>query len=112
MARTKSPTDQSSSTRPFVTIEGQENHLISLANNLVEQRLRDGTASSQEVTHFLKLGSRKEVLEREKLEKENELLRAKTESLQSQKRVEELYSEALTAMRRYAGQGESDDGKY
>lgn len=109
MARTKSPTQQSQSSRPFMTPEGQENHLISLANNLVEQRLLDGTASSQEVTHFLKLGSRKETLEREKLEEENKLLRAKTESLQSQKRVEELYNEALTAMRRYAGQGEPDD---
>ena len=92
-----------------MTIEGQENHLISLANNLVEQRLLEGTASSQEVTHFLKLGSRKESLEREKLEEENKLLRAKTDALQSQKRVEELYTEALTAMRRYAGQGEPNE---
>lgn len=109
MARTARSTEQPTSTRPFMTIEGQENHLVSLANNLVEQRLRDGTASSQEVTHFLKLGSRKETLEREKLEEENKLLRAKTDSLQSQKRVEELYSEALSAMRRYAGQGEPDE---
>ena len=92
-----------------MTPEGQENHLISLANNLVERRLLEGTASSQEVTHFLKLGSRKETLEREKLEEENKLLRAKTESLQSQKRVEELYTEALSAMRRYAGQDGVDE---
>lgn len=100
---------QTKSTRPFMTPEGQENHLISLANDLVEQRLRDGTASSQEVTHFLKLGSRKEALEREKLEQENSLLRAKTDSLKSQKRVEELYTEALEAMRRYSGHGEYDE---
>lgn len=92
-----------------MTPEGQENYLISLANNLAEQRLRDGTASSQEVTHFLKLGSRKEALEREKLEEENKLLRAKTDALKSQKRVEELYAEALSAMRTYSGQGGSYD---
>lgn len=112
MARTRGTTQELKNTRPFMTPEGQENHLISLANDLVEQRLRDGTASSQEVTHFLKLGSVKERLEREKLIEENTLLRAKTEQLKSQKRVEELYSEALSAMRRYAGQdepGEQDE---
>lgn len=109
MPRNKSTNHSSQSTRPFMTPEGQENHLISLAYGLVEQRIRDGTASSQEVTHFLKLGSRKETLEREKLEEENKLLRAKTEALQSQKRVEELYSEALNAMRRYSGQEEQYD---
>ena len=109
MGRTRSDTQQSQSTRAFMTPEGQENHLISLANNLVEQRLRDGTASSQEVTHFLKLGSRKETLEREKLEEENKLLRAKTDAIQSQKRSEELFTEAIAAMRRYSGQGESYD---
>jgi len=92
-----------------MTPEGQENHLISLANNLVEQRLRDGTASSQEVTHFLKLGSTTAKYEREKLEEENKLLRAKTDAIQSQKRVEELYLDALSAMRRYSGHGEQDD---
>lgn len=88
-----------------MTVEGQENHLISLANNLVEQRLRDGTASSQEVTHFLKLGSRNAELEREKLEQENALLRAKTEALKSQHVAEELYTKAIEAMRDYAGIG-------
>lgn len=112
MARTAKATQQTNNTRPFMTPEGQENHLISLANNLVEQRLRDGTASSQEVTHFLKLGSRKEILEREKLEEENKLLRAKTDSLQSQKRVEELYEDAIKAMRRYTGQDGGQDEDY
>lgn len=109
MRKNELPIQPASTGRAFMTPEGQENHLISLANNLAEQRLLAGTASSQEVTHFLKLGSRKETLEREKLEAENTLLRAKTDALQSQKRVEELYSEALTAMRRYAGQGEPDE---
>lgn len=95
--------------RPALTPEARENQLISLAVDLVEQRLLDGTASSQETTHFLKLGSMKNRLEMEKLEEENRLLRAKTEVMQSQKRVEELYSEALRAMRGYAGYGDRDD---
>lgn len=109
MARTRSADQQPQSSRPFMTPEGQENHLISLAFSLAEQRLRDGSASSQEVTHFLKLGSRKETLEREKLEEENKLLRAKTESLQSQKHGEELFEEAIKAMRRYSGHGDQDE---
>ena len=83
--------------------------MINLAVDLAERQLEEGTASSQVITHFLKLGSSKERLEREKLEEENKLLRAKTENLQSQKRVEELYAEALSAMRRYSGQGEPDE---
>lgn len=95
--------------RPALTPEARENQLISLATDLVEQRLLDGTASSQETTYFLKQGSLKTKLEMEKLKEENALLKAKTENLQSQKRVEELYMEALNAMRNYAGQGEPDE---
>src|SRR5574344_1050519 len=95
--------------RPALTPEARENQMIALAVDLVEQRLLDGTASSQETTHFLKLGSMKNRLEMEKLQEENRLLKAKTEALQSAKRVEELYSEAIKAMRRYSGQGNDDD---
>ena len=94
--------------RPALSPEARENQLISLAVDLAEKQLQEGTASSQVITHYLKLGSTKERLEKEKLEEENKLLRAKTENLQSQKRVEELYSEAIKAMRNYAGQGETD----
>ena len=97
--------------RPALTPEARENQMIALAVDLVEQRLLDGTASSQETTHFLKLGSMKNRLEMEKLQEENRLLKARTEALQSAKRVEELYSEAIKAMRRYSGQG-SDDNEY
>lgn len=92
--------------RPATTLESRENQMIALAVDLAEQQLADGTASSQVITHFLKLGTTKERLEKEKLERENELLRAKTENLQSAKRVEELYQNALNAMRRYSGNGE------
>ena len=115
MAKVKTTTLNSKSTRkirPALTPEARENQLISLAVDLVEQRLLDGTASSQETTHFLKLGSTKARLEKEKLEEENKLLRAKTENLESQKRVEELYSEALKAMRDYAGYGSEEQDDY
>lgn len=95
--------------RPALTPEAREGQLISLATDLAEQQLRDGTASSQVITHFLKLGTEKERLERVRLEHENKLLVAKTEALQSQKRVEELYAEALKAMRNYSGQGDADE---
>ena len=95
--------------RPALTPEARENQMIALAVDLVEQRLLDGTASSQETTHFLKLGSMKNRLEMEKLQEENRLVKARTEALQSAKRVEELYSEAIKAMRRYSGQGSDDD---
>jgi hypothetical protein len=77
--------------------------MVSLAVDLAEQQIREGTASSQVITHFLKLGSTREKLEQQRLEHENELTRVKIEQVESQKRVEELYMEALQAMRNYAG---------
>lgn len=98
-----------SSRRPATTPEGRENELVSQAVDLAEEQIRKGTASSQVITHFLKLGSTRERLEQERLEHENELTRVKIEALESQKRVEELYMEALTAMRSYAGDLSSAD---
>lgn len=95
--------------RPAISPEARENQLISLATDLVEQRLMDGTASSQETTHFLKLATTKARLEKEILEKQRDLISAKTEALASAKRVEELYSNALNAMRNYSGQGDPDE---
>ena len=95
--------------RPALTPEARENQLIYLATDLAEKQLREGTASSQVITHYLKLGTTKEKLEREKLEEENKLLRAKTENLQSQKNVEEVYLKAIEAMKRYSGNGDVDD---
>lgn len=108
MAKTKA-NNSPKKMRPALTPEARENQLISLAVDLAEEQLRDKTASSQVITHFLKLGTTKAELEKEKLAKENELLRAKTESIESQKRIEELYAEALNAMRRYNGQGDPDE---
>lgn len=95
--------------RPALNPEARENQLISLAIDLVEQRLLDGTASSQETTHFLKLGSSKAILEREKLEEENKLLRAKTEALENDKKSSSDYQAVLRALRSYQGTGDPED---
>ncbi len=95
--------------RPARTVEARENQLIDAAVDLAEKQLSDGTASAQVITHYLKLGSTKERLEKEKLANENELLRAKTEALQSAKRIEDLYANALNAMRSYGGTKEEDN---
>lgn len=89
--------------RPADTPEERENQMIGYAVDLAEKQLREGTASSQVITHYLKLGTQKEKLEREKLQLEKDLLVAKTEALQSQKSTEELYKKALNAMSMYAG---------
>lgn len=96
---------------PATTPEARENQLIDLAIGLVEKRLIKGTASSQEVTHFLKLGSTKDRLEKEILEKQKDLITAKTESIQSAKRIEELYKDAMKAFSTYSGnrRGDEDD---
>lgn len=91
--------------RPGLTPEARENQMIALAVNLAEKQLLDGTASSQVITHYLKLGSTKEKIEKEILEKQKELISAKTENLRSIKRSEELMEEAIAAMRRYGGHG-------
>lgn len=101
--------ENKSKIRPALTPEARENQLIYLATDLAEKQLKDGTASSQVITHYLKLGSTKERIEKEILEKQKELIAAKTESLQSSKRIEELYSKAIAAMRRYNGNGGADD---
>lgn len=99
--------------RPALTPEARENQLIFLATELAEQQLRDGTASSQVITHYLKLGSSKEKIEKEILERQKELITAKTEALQSAKHVEELYANAIEAMKSYSGHGgDVDDGDY
>lgn len=93
--------------RPATTEEGRENQLVTLAIDLVEKQLLDGTASSQVITHYLKLGSTREKKEQERLDRENQLLLAKVEAIESGKRVEELYADALQAMKSYRGEEEN-----
>ena len=105
----KSSSGSTRKIRPALTPEARENQLISLAVDLAEKQLMEGTASSQVITHYLKLGSTKEKIEKEILEKQKELISAKTENLKSAKRIEELYADAINAMRKYNGQGDPDD---
>lgn len=95
--------DEKPKYRTASTPEARENQMIALAFDLVEERLRNGTATSQETTHFLKLGTVKEELEREKLRKENDLLEAKRSAIESSERSEALFAEAIEAMKRYSG---------
>lgn len=108
MAKVKQSSSQRRS-RPALTPEARENQLISLAVDLAEQQLREGTASSQVITHYLKLGSTREKLERERLEEENKLLRAKTKAYDNAEEIKILYADALKAMRNYAGQGDPNE---
>jgi len=103
-----SSSDSPRKMRPALTPEARENQLVSLAVDLAEEQLRAGTASSQVITHYLKLGSTKEKIEKEILEKQKELIEAKTKSLQSAQKIEELYAHALDAMRSYSGQSDPD----
>lgn len=109
MAKVKGSSNGTQNGRPALTPESRELQLIALAVDLAEQQLRDGTASSQVISHFLKLGSSRAELEREKLASENELLRAKAESLQAQQRQDEMFKAAIEAMRRYQGVGGDSD---
>ena len=98
--------------RPATTPESRANQLVALAYDLAERQLREGTASSQVITEFLKLGSSENQLKMEKLERENELLRAKADKLQSEQRSEELFAEAIKAMSRYQGYGGEEVDEY
>ena len=115
MAKSKksSETPQKKSKRkhlpPAQTPEMRELQLIDLATDLAAQQLMDGTASSQVITHFLKLGTTRAQLEKEKLEKETELLKAKTVALESQENIERMYAEAISAMKRYSGYSDDEE---
>lgn len=104
----KKSTKNITKSRPGLTPESRENQLISLAIDLAEKQLREGSASSQVISHFLKLGSTNNMLEKVMLEKQTALLTAKTESIKSGKVIEELYANALDAMRSYSGNNNSD----
>ena len=113
MGRTKQQPDKSGTkkrrTAPATSPERQENQMIALAMDLAEKQLREGTASAMVIAHFLKQGSIKEQYERELLKEKAEMMAAKTEMLKSARRIEELYSNALKAMRTYSGQEEQSD---
>lgn len=98
--------------RRATTVEGREQQLVSDAIDLAEKQIREGTASSQVITHFLKLGSTREQLEQERLAHENELTQVRIESVRAQARMEELYSDAIRAMRSYGGNPEPEEPEF
>jgi len=106
---TKTKLSSEKAMRPAITPEGREQQLISLAVDLAEQQLRDGTASSQVITHYLKMGSMREKLERERLIEENKKLRAQTKEIESNQQMEAMYKKAIEAMTRYKGYEETPD---
>ena len=111
MAKSKktNPVSNTKKNRIATSPEARENQLIALAVDLAEQQLRDGTASSQVISHFLKMASTKEKIEREILEKQKDLIAAKTENLHSAQRSEELYENAMNALKGYKGQDDNDN---
>ena len=108
----KATTNTAKRGRPALTPEARENQCISLAMDLAEQQLRDGTASSQVITHFLKAGASRAELEKEKLRRENLVLEAKAKAYESSEEIKTLYENALKAMRNYSGAGEPDEYEY
>lgn len=110
MAKKKKKLDEEVRVAPAETLEARENQLISEAIALAEKQMLEGTASSQVITHYLKLGTTRARLENEKLKSENDLLKAKVETLQSQQRSEELYEQVINAMRRYQGNFDVEEG--
>lgn len=108
-AKAVSSSGSSRRMRPALTPEARENQLISLAIDLAEKQLMEGTASSQVITHYLKLGSSKERIEKEILEKQKDLIEAKTNAYKSTEELKELYDNAINAMRNYSGHGGDDE---
>jgi len=108
MAKSKAKESQRT-IRPASTPEARENQLISLAVGLAEKQLLDGTASSQVISHYLKLGSTREKLDYEYKQTQMELMKAKTAALESSQIVEELYVNAISAMRKYSGSLTTED---
>lgn len=111
MAKVKpsNPSNTRKAIRPALTPENREQQLISLTMDLVEQRILDGTASSQETTHFLKLGSSKARLETKLLEAQSELATAKAENIKYAQRKDEEFAAAIKAMMKYQGKSDSED---
>lgn len=103
---TKTTNKNTRTQRHAMSLENREQQLIALAVDLAEKQMREGTASSQLITHYLKLATTKEKIEQETMLANQKLIMAKVENLQSAARIEELYSEAISAMKRYGGNSE------
>jgi hypothetical protein len=108
MVTSRKETSPGAKRPPATTVVGRENQLIALSYDMAENQLRAGTASSQVMTHFLKMGTERERLERLKLEQETLLAQARVEQLASAGRMEALQEEAIAAFRGYQPSQETD----
>lgn len=106
---TKKPKPKRSARKPASTPQERENLMINLAEKQAERQLKEGTASSQVILHYLKLGSEREALEREKLRNENQLIAAKKQALDDSKERAKMYESAIEAMARYSGEKKIED---
>ena len=95
--------------KPALSPEARENQMIAYATNLAEKQLREGTASSQVICHYLKLGSSKERLEKQLLAEQVKVAQAKVEMMETAQNIEKLYADAIDAMRRYSGNRSKDE---
>lgn len=98
---------------PALDPDAREAQLINLAMNRAEEQLQAGTASSQVITHFLRLATEKTKLERDKIAAEVALANAKVDAIRAQQTSEQMYQEALEAFRSYgstAGFNNYEDG--
>lgn len=107
--RKKLDGSSSSQFSPASNPEERENQMISLAVNLAEQQLREGTASSQVIVHYLKLASTRNKLEEEKIKYETAMLQAKKDALNKSGQLQELMANALEAFRSYSGNTEESE---
>lgn len=109
--RAKIPVEQQKTRKlaPALTDEDREKRLISLAMDRAEEQLMDGTASAQLICHYLRLATARDRLEREQLSAKNELLAAKTEMIKTAERTEEMYAQAIDAMRIYGGHSSEEE---
>lgn len=114
MSKTKRVSSSSNERRmrPALDPEAQENKMIALAVSLAEKQLREGTASSQVIAHYLKLGSTKASLEKAKLETEVKLAQAKTEQIKATQTTAKMFEDAIAAMKQYSGHGDDDDEEF
>lgn len=90
------------------SLEAREQQMTGYAMDLAERQLREGTASPLVISHFLKLGSTRELLEQERIRHQNELSRVKAEAIEADQHREELFQQAIEAMTRYRGERQED----
>lgn len=115
VARRLDETPKPSRRRPATTPEAREQQMVALAFDVAQRQMEEGTVSSQVLTHWLKLGSEREKLERQKLKLEAEHLQMKSEQIASGARMEELYADAISAFHEYSGKtpdGNDDEDDY